>query len=352
MSKLRFVFAVAMIASSGDVWAADSCKDILAGLYDFRNTVSDDEIINSLYNSSCSNYSSYNSQSSDKGGNIGLNVFEKFDFNLGGQQQSANINEEISELCVQKSLQSSKKKKVADFIRSVNSTVVQAWTGCMDNRGVNISALYPGNSSEIVIALSYRPHFSTDKTTVLVENTNIGDESSPFSDCAGLAANTGISDVKYYTCTRAGDRPGILWINVKERPAVSISIPSAPFDGKPTYSIATNGPVQLPDHQGGGIAEVNQDGHLVSSTRDSAEFISKMTGRYISPTVFVGYQTRTSKINNCQVVTDQYGFVTGNRKYCVDASITSSSDTCDLSRRFYQRTCIDGNKFDIEKYTP
>lgn len=352
MNKKKVICTVTMIVISSDAWAADVCKDILAGLYDFRNMASDDDVVNSLYNSSCGNFLSYESQNSGGSGNIGLKVFDKFDFNLGGQNHSANISKEMSELCTTKSLQSAKKKKIVDVIRSVNDKVVQAWTGCMDNKGVNISALYSGNSSEIYIALSYRPYYSTDKSTVLVENTNIGDGSSPFSSCSGLAKNTNINDIKYYTCSRVDDRPGVLWINVKERPAVSISIPSAPFDGKPTYSIATDGPVELPDHQGGGAAEVKQDGLLVSSTRENTEFISEMSGRYISPTVFVGYQTRTSKVNNCQVVTDQYGFVTGDRKYCVDASITSSSDTCDLSKRFYQRTCIDGDKVEVEEYTP
>jgi hypothetical protein len=222
----------------------------------------------------------------------------------------------------------------------------------MDNRGVNISTIYSNKTKSVIVALSYRPFYNADDSSVVIENTNIGDESGPISNCSGLGGNTLVGDLKYYSCTRAGDSSGTLWINIKERPAVSVEIPGILFEGKPLYSIATDGPIPLPDNLGGGIAEVIQDGVMVRGTRTSEEFTSQFVARYTTPVTFRGTQARVSRADGCQVITDQFGTVTGKRKYCVDAFISSSSELCDLSRNFHQRTCIDGNVVTIEKYQP
>jgi hypothetical protein len=102
-----FFFAIV-----SEVQAAETCKDILTGLYDFRDVNSDDNVVSSLYNASCHKLLSKKLQGGDKSTNIGLNVFDKFDFNFANKDNTQSISDEVNELCLTKTLDGAKKEGV------------------------------------------------------------------------------------------------------------------------------------------------------------------------------------------------------------------------------------------------
>jgi hypothetical protein len=191
--------------------------------------------------------------------------------------------------------------------------------------GPKLSLSYAADSRNVIATMAYRPD------GLQPAKTPIRDIQLRNLSCPNIRGVRMLGQRLSFLCTRDdpySESEMILNLQILNSPP-SIVVPPVEKPLEPKYDIA--GEQKLAD----GTVYFRQKGTRVGWSYQNESFTHEMTGLYYSDTEFIGSQTRVNRKNGCKVIMKITGYVSQNKGFEHNGSISDNSpSTCDLPQDY------------------